>query len=325
MSSLMDQVQGHQQIKAHLCQLLACGKLPPNMLFLGPSGVGKFHVALAVAQQLVCEKQMACGVCGPCFRVARRQSESLYYIQPEKNVIRIEIIRNMIHFLHLKALGRAKVIIIRDAQCLNPQASNALLKTLEDPPQVATDSLMKTYFIFITHHRGSLMPTLGSRLQSTSFAPLSYQDLRKIKKEEDVSEWVLKSCQGRVDLLDQLIEKAHLRKEALEIFQKMFQQKVSSAFLKIQQQKVMDRRDALWLTTYIGQFLRDVLILKLGHTDLMHTDLEPVFEKVLDISYQVLLELFEYVMEMSYSIESYVDKTLLFEQMVLRSFRFHLK
>ena len=291
--------------------------LPQNLLFLGPSGVGKWKMAYAVAQKLLCETSNGCGICGPCLRVAHQQSESLCSIQPEKNVIKIEAIRNMIQFLHLQALGKAKVVIVRDAQCLNMQATNALLKTLEDPPQ-SLASRIKTYFIFVTSHRGSLMPTLNSRLQSISFTPLSNEDLKQIKKGKDISEWMLRSCQGRVDLLENLMEKVHLRKIALEIFGEMFQPTVSSAFLKIKQHKQSDQKDTLWLTAYMGQFLRDVMFLKLGREDVMHVDLIPYFKRVLGLPYHTLFDLFAFVIQMTDSIEGYVDKTLLFEEFIFK-------
>ena len=62
--------------------------------------------------------------------------------------------------MNLRALGKAKIVIVEDAQYLNHQASNALLKTLEEPPSTQANSTNKTYFIFTANSKGSLLPTL---------------------------------------------------------------------------------------------------------------------------------------------------------------------
>ena len=326
MKYFIDNIQGHPSIKVHLGNLLERDVLPQNLLFVGPCGIGKSQMALALAQVILCENPFSysklhpCGTCGPCLRVSQKHSESLCYIRPEKNSIGVQKARSIINFLQLQALGKAKIVIVEDAQYLNHQASNALLKTLEEPPSTEMSSMKKTYFIFTTNTRGSILPTLNSRFQSVTFAALSQEDLKKIWQKENVPEWMLKSCQGRSDLLKQLLENAYLREYALEIFKNLFQSRVSDAFLKIKEQKQStDRMEALWITTYIGQFLRDILLLKLGSEDLIHIDLKPFFMKFINISEQELFDLSEYILKMSKQIEGYIDRTLLFEELVLKT------
>ena len=321
----IDSIYGHLSIKVHLGNLLERDILPQNLLFVGPCGIGKSQMALALAQVILCEnpssysKLYPCGTCGPCLRVSQKHSESLCYIRPEKNSIGVEKARGIINFLQLQALGKAKIVIVEDAQYLNHQASNALLKTLEEPPSTEMSS-KKTYFIFTTNTRSSILPTLNSRFQSVTFAALSQEDLKKIWQKENVPEWMLKSCQGRSDLLQQLLENAYLREYALEIFKNLFQSRVSNAFLKIKEQKQStDRTEALWITTYIGQFLRDILLLKLGSEDLIHIDLKSFFMQFVNISEQQLFDLSEDILKISKQIEGYVDRTLLFEELVLKT------
>lgn len=322
MARLIDHVQGHQHIKSYLSNLLDKNSLPQNLLFLGPSGVGKFKMALAIAQKMVCESYGPCGKCGPCFRIQRKQSESLCCLEPDKNIIGIEQVRQMICFLQLQALGKAKVVLVRDAHCLNIQASNALLKTLEDPPQ-SQGLTPKTYFIFTAHHKDSLLPTLKSRFQSLMFAPLSQVELEKIVQKENISSnipnWAFKSCQGRMDLLEKLMENSHLRKKALGLLEELFQPTVSKAFQKIKEHKNADRIQTLWIITYLSQFLRDVLLLKLGHEDLRHIDLKPSFQRLMLLSYPKLFEIFDDLLEMTWLVEGYVDRSLLFEQLILKT------
>ncbi len=323
MTCLIQNIQGHQAMKTKLAKLLEQDCLPYNLLFLGPSGIGKSGMALALTQCMLCEKPIsflqACGQCGPCLRIASQQSESLCYIAPEKNIIGVEQAKSIIDFLQFRALGKAKVVIVKDAECLNLQASNILLKTLEEPPHNKA-SQANTYFIFITNSRGHILPTLNSRFQSLVFSPLSPENLQKIMQKDSLPDWMLKSCQGRADLLHQFLNNSHLRQEAIDIFENLFQSYISDAFLKIKQQtQSLDRLEALWVVTYLGQFLRDILLLRLGYEDLMNKDLKPHFVKVSGVPNQKLFELFKFTLEMTYRIEGYVDRALLFEELALKS------
>lgn len=175
---LRDQVIGHTGAWSRFDFAFKHGRLPGSWLFVGPEGVGKSLVAKALAQALVCESiaesdgAMACGECASCRRIAKQQSESVEWLSADGAQIKLEPVRLLLDRLSLKPLGRRRVVIIDQAQLLNPQAANALLKTLEEPPE-------KTHFLLLTPEAGGLLPTIRSRCQAVRFSPLKDDELQR--------------------------------------------------------------------------------------------------------------------------------------------------
>jgi len=201
---LWKQLEGHQLTLKPLLDASAGDKLAGTLLFAGPSGIGKRFGALALAQALVCETPLdqrpdksGCGVCGPCQRVANRQSESLMLVEPDGAQIKVEQARDILQFITLQKLGRARVVIIDQAHLLGPQSGNALLKSLEEPPA-------GTYFILVSHLPNAILATLRSRSQLVRFKPLSDASLSKIIGTNDA--WLLKAANGSVEQAKRMAE-----------------------------------------------------------------------------------------------------------------------
>src|SRR4051812_31071618 len=155
---ILDHVKGHKHQIDILREAIAKDRLPQTLLFIGPSGIGKKLVALGIAQVLVCDTRKpsdtkACGECGPCVRMARQSSEDLLMIEPQGASIKIEQAHEILRFISLRRLGKARVIIINEAQLLGHQAGNALLKSLEEPPG-------ETFFILVTQNSGAILTTI---------------------------------------------------------------------------------------------------------------------------------------------------------------------
>jgi DNA polymerase-3 subunit delta' len=164
------EIVGHQRILEHLRSALRNGRLHHAYLFLGPDGVGKRTVAMALAKAIHCaEKEHDyCGGCVNCARISDGNHPDVRVIQPlaDKKEISIQQIRELERELNYRSFtGKRKIAIIDPATLLNTAAQNALLKTLEEPP---ADSLM----ILIAANGGGLLPTVRSRCLRLSFAPL---------------------------------------------------------------------------------------------------------------------------------------------------------
>lgn len=204
LAQILKKIQGHRENISRLFESFQKGRLAPTLLFAGPSGVGKKLVAQALVQALVCEKpsqagqELACGECGPCLRVEKGQSESLKTVEPDGATIKIEQAREILQFVTLQKLGRARAIVIEQAHLLNPQAANALLKALEEPPS-------GTYFILITPIASAILATIRSRAQLIRFSPLTSTDLRNILGA-NVDDWAIESANGSVEVARRLIE-----------------------------------------------------------------------------------------------------------------------
>jgi len=167
--------------------MLHNGRIPSALLFTGREGVGKGLAARAFAMALNCpaaatavrpppgsatEGIDACGHCRSCRRIDSDQHPDLLTVAPEGQAIRIGRIRSILTTLAMKPYEAAvRVVIIDDAHCMNPEAANALLKLLEEPPD-------RTLFILIAPRRNDLLPTVASRCQSVRFAPIPEESLR---------------------------------------------------------------------------------------------------------------------------------------------------
>jgi DNA polymerase-3 subunit delta' len=172
-------VIGHRRLIGLLARSIREQSLPPSLIFAGPDGVGKRLVALAAAQALNClantrsdGDQAACGVCSACTRIARGVHPDVMLIEPGDNgSIKIDQVREIVERVAYRPFeGRRRVVIINEADTLVPQAQNALLKTLEEPPSGSV-------FMLLTSKPDSLLATVRSRCPRLRFRPLDTDDV----------------------------------------------------------------------------------------------------------------------------------------------------
>lgn len=155
-----------------LFDALKSERLPHAMIFSGLEGIGKFSVAMSLSASLFCDtpaEESFCGNCRQCRLIEAGTHPDLQIIQIEENhkEIGIDSIRNLIPIVHKKPfLARVKSVIIDQADLMTDEASNALLKILEEPPGNA-------YFFLITSKSASLLPTIRSRSQFFRFSAVS--------------------------------------------------------------------------------------------------------------------------------------------------------
>ena len=170
-----DDIIGHQKQLATLRAALGNGRLHHAYLFLGPEGVGKRLTALALAKALHCTvvQNDYCGNCTNCRRVNDGNHPDVRLIEAvsAKKEISIQQVRELERQLNYRSFtGQRKIAIIDPATSLNLSSQNALLKTLEEPPQ-------NSLIILIAANEGALLPTLRSRCLRLSFTPLSREEI----------------------------------------------------------------------------------------------------------------------------------------------------
>lgn len=185
----MWQVIGQDKAVNSLKRSLAEGHLAHAYVFVGPRHVGKMTLAINLAQALNCASdEKPCGQCHTCRRIALGKHPDVRVIQrtdvaeseesAQRKNISIDQIREMQHNVHLKPYeGGWRVIIIDGAEFMNDEAANALLKTLEEPPE-------STLFVLINTDEGALLPTILSRCQRIDLLPLSIRAARQALGEQ---------------------------------------------------------------------------------------------------------------------------------------------
>ena len=180
-------ITGHAPIRRLIARAVARDTLPPCLVLTGPDGVGKRRVALALAEMLNCEAVNppeaggpaafpdACGVCGACQRIARGVHADVIIIEPgETGSIRVDAVRAAVDQAAFRPFeGRRRVVIIDDADRLVPEAQNALLKTLEEPPD-------HVVFVLATTEPHKVVETIRSRSQHLELNLLSGEELESL-------------------------------------------------------------------------------------------------------------------------------------------------
>jgi len=145
------------------------GPRPPHALLLrAAAGLAAERLGTWIAARVLCQAGEArpCGRCRACVAVERGTHPDLIFLSPleDSKQIRIDEIRDLIADFGLKShQGGYKVAIVHPAEALNMSAANALLKTLEEPPQ-------NTLLVLVTHRRARLPATIVSRCQQLAIA-----------------------------------------------------------------------------------------------------------------------------------------------------------
>jgi DNA polymerase-3 subunit delta' len=194
------------------------GALHHAYLFGGPEGVGKAQAARLLAQAANCEGGVAgpgglredpCGACGPCRKIARGVHPDVLVLReeramakagvwepkggrtPSKDIV-VDQVRDVVdRRLALRRFeGRRRFVIVDPADAMNPQAQNALLKTLEEPPEDTT-------LVLVASGADALLPTIRSRCMRITFRPLPDALIR-----ERLAELLPKRLEGRVRELE---------------------------------------------------------------------------------------------------------------------------
>ncbi len=178
---------GQEHIARALTNALAMNRIPHALLFCGARGTGKTSTARIVAKMLNCAEgptDKPCGICHACKEISASACVDVQELDAASNrgIDEIRILREGVNYFPSR--DRFKIYIIDEAHMLTEQAANALLKTLEEPPE-------HVVFILATTDPQKLPVTIRSRCQRYDFRRVKAQDavdsLAAICKSEGVA------------------------------------------------------------------------------------------------------------------------------------------
>src|SRR5580692_3186793 len=167
------EIVGQQHVTRTLQNAIETGRVAHAYIFSGARGVGKTTTARILAKALNCvhgPTPEPCNDCDSCREIATGNSLDVLEIDAASNrgIDQVRELRDMVRYA--PAGGRYKVILLDEAHMLTSEASNALLKTLEEPPD-------KVVFIMATTQPEDLVDTIRSRSQHFHFRALTFAEI----------------------------------------------------------------------------------------------------------------------------------------------------
>ena len=258
---------GQEQLKEHIQNAITSNKVSHAYIINGERNAGKEFIARIFAMTLQCEKGgiEPCNECHSCKQALSHNQPDIVYISHEKpNSIGVEDIRGQINNDNgIKPYSSPrKIYIMNEGEKMTPQAQNALLKTLEEPPEYAV-------IFILTDNVEALLPTIISRCVVLNMKPVSDNLVKKYLMEElGVPDYKANICVafargniGKAKLLASSEEFEKVKDEAITLVKYINDMEINEivkAIKKIMEYK-LDVNDYLDILTV---WYRDVLLFK---------------------------------------------------------------
>ena len=218
---------GHNQIVEHLRNAIRMEKISHAYILNGESNAGKMMLAEAFAMALQCEAEGVepCMNCRSCHQAAEHNQPDIIYVTHEKpNVISVDDIRHQLNndIVIKPYSSKYKIYIVDEAEKMNTQAQNALLKTIEEPPAYGV-------ILLLTTNADSFLPTILSRCITLNLKSVN-EDLIKdyLMKKYQIPDYQADVCaafaQGNVGKAIQLASSGEfneLKASALSLVKKL--------------------------------------------------------------------------------------------------------
>ena len=312
MSLPMTEVVGNEKLRRRLCDEILAGNLSHAYILSGPRGSGKHTIAMMCAAALACENKgksdfsLPCTRCPSCRKILEKKSPDIFTIEKNGASVKIDQIRELQRTVRItpNELER-KIYIIEDTHTMTPQAQNALLLTLEEPP---------SYIIFflLCESEEKLLETVKSRAPLLRTEPISQEKIREYllthsddaKKlasarpsELDAVVSIANGSIGRaLELIDEKTRQPFIKqRETAEQFVNLALAKNTLPLVELITSLPQKQDELLPILAYAETALRDLILLKKSEDTVLcfYSDREQATEKSYSTSLSSILALYD--------------------------------
>ncbi len=318
-------IVGQEAIKGHLMAAIEQDKISHAYIICGERYSGKEFIAKIFAAAMLCdgEGEKPCGKCHSCVQAFSDNNPDIIKVVHEKpNVISVDDIRSQVNStVYVKPYAdKRKIYIINEAEKMNPQAQNALLKTLEEPPEYVV-------IILLTSNMDELLPTILSRCVLLSMRPVRDRDVRKfLMEEEHIPDYKADVCVafargnvGKAKLLARNDDFDNIRNDAVKLMKHIREMDVSELTAAVK--KSVDYKLAINdFLDIITVWYRDVLLFKAtaDANNLIFRDEIQYIKKAADVStYKDLQDIIDALEKAKQRLDSNVNFELTMELLFL--------
>ena len=321
-------IVGQERAVKILTKSLKENKTSSSYIFVGNEGTGKKLTAIEFTKAVNClnpsKNSEACEDCQSCNEISKQYSPDLKIIEPIKNSIKIEQIREMRKEIGLKPFkNKKKVYIIDKAEKMTLEASNCLLKTIEEPPYYAI-------IILICSKIDPILPTIVSRCQIVNFGLISSGKIKEFlldnndNLEKEKAEIISKLAQGSIgSALKLLLDKEYFirREEVLDYLSAISPGKYSEDIFTKVEKTASEIERIEEMLEIIKLWYRDILIIKntgdqkyIANCD----KLERIYEKSQIYSQEILIDILDYLEKVEEYLMKNVNTRLILERLYIK-------
>jgi len=322
-----DSILGQKAIKEYYHDAIKQRKIVNSYILSGPKSSGKMTLAENIAAAILCEEHNgdACGKCRTCKMVMHHNHPDVIYVNHEKpSVITVDEIRNQLisTIFEYPYSSEKKIYIIDEAEKMNEQAQNALLKTIEEPPEYAV-------IFLLTNNLNSLLPTILSRCIKFAMKPVNEKALVKyLMEQEEVPDYIAEEAaafsQGNAGMAINLVRSSNLSEkidgftDLIASLKRMDIADIADASKKIIEDKERAKDNVNETLQMLREYFRDVLLYKaVGRRDLIIFKNADNFIMRMKISYRDLNLIFDEISETERKIRSNLNAAQALELLLL--------
>ena len=256
----------HEELMRTLIKSIHSGNSSHAYIFEGEEGLNIFESAKLFAMALTCQNpdSAPCASCGSCIESRADTNPDIIYVEKpsDRKTIGVAPVRTLTDDAAIKPFASPKkVYIIREGDLLTEAAQNALLKTLEEPPEYAV-------FIIITTNRDILLPTVQSRTALVHFPPvpnsITEEYINEKYPEAENKEFLVKYCAGIPGRVDAVMENERFYAIRTQSLEKLPQLMTKNKLYAFEIRKYLDdeKDNADMILDFWISYLRDILVMQ---------------------------------------------------------------